>query len=208
MQGRRHIQRFVVIVGTRNRDKARRRVRANQFHKLREPGAAEAADHIPPLDADVAGGLPGSRESLDLRQTVLAGFLNFPTHAQRPVFENHPRIINVVIIDRKFLKWSHRRVRKGWRQLAGAKEFAGSPIAEAESLLQKRLSQSGNGKGSQRKDRRQLEQLPPVHLPKPTLADLWADVLCVYELGVYELGIAACRIRAFRINVIGVAVLR
>src|SRR3984893_17782381 len=208
MQGRRHIQRFVVIVGTRNRDKARRRVRANQLKKLGEPGASEAADYIPPLDADVAGVLPGSRESLDLRQTVLSGFLNFPTHAQRPVFENHPWIINVVIIERKFLKWSHRRVSKGWRQVAGAKQFAGSPIAEAESLVQKRLSQSGNGKGSHGHDRRQLERPRPVHLRKSSLAELWADVVCVYELWVYQLRIAACRIRAFRINVIRVAVLR
>src|SRR5260370_11894482 len=107
MQGGRHIQRFVVIVGTRNRNKGRRGVRANPIKKLREPGAAEAADHIPPLDADVAGVLPGFRSSLGLRQTVFSRFLHSSPPPPRPVFPNQPTLIHSLTLYSKILERRH-----------------------------------------------------------------------------------------------------
>src|SRR3954453_18204577 len=58
MQGRSHVQRFVIVIRTLNTDKPRRAVRSNYTEKIRKPSTAKAANDVPAFHADVASILP------------------------------------------------------------------------------------------------------------------------------------------------------
>ncbi len=79
MQRRRHIQRLVIVVGALHRDEARRGVGADHLKKIRQTRPSESPNHIPSFDADVARVLPNTRQSLHLRQLVLARLLHRAT---------------------------------------------------------------------------------------------------------------------------------
>src|SRR5579862_9553045 len=113
MQGGRHVERLVVVVGTLDIDKARGGIGANQLKEIRKLHAAEIADYIPTLNADVARVLHDAREGLNLRQCVLSWLFHLASHRKSPLVEVHARIRDVINIDGELLERRHFGVRKG-----------------------------------------------------------------------------------------------
>src|SRR5712671_3412630 len=149
MQRGRHVQRFVIIVRACHCDEAGSRVGSNHLQKIGEPGSAEASNYVPPFNADVTRVLARACQGLDLGQSVFARLLHCATHGQRPVFEDYAWIIDVITIDGKLLEWAQLGIGKSWRQMTGAEKPRRSPVAEGNSILQQRLTQTGDSKGSQ-----------------------------------------------------------
>ena len=82
------------------------------LQKIRQPRAAEAANHVPAFDAHVPRILPDFGQGLNLVERVLAGLLHRAADGQGPVLENDSRIIDVVVVDGKFLERRELGVRE------------------------------------------------------------------------------------------------
>src|SRR3981081_4919430 len=130
MQRGRHVQRFVIIIRARNRDETGTWIGSNQLQKIGEPGSAKAPNYVPPFDAYVTRVLARLWQSLHLRQSVFARLLHRATHGQRPVFEDYTWIVDVIVVDVEFFEWGQLGIAKSWRQMTGAEEARGSPVAE------------------------------------------------------------------------------
>src|SRR5450631_4871131 len=169
MQRRRHVQRLVIIVRASYDQESRRGVGADHVQKIRQPRAAEAPNHIPPFNANMASILPHPRQGLNLRQFVLAGPLHRATHRQGPVFKNYSRILHVISVDREFLERRHLSIRKSRSQMTAPIQTCRCPIAEPQPLLQQRLLKTWNGKRPQSQHRHDLQQFPARYLREPAL---------------------------------------
>src|SRR5439155_2307274 len=94
----------VVIVRAAHDDEMRGRVCADQVEKVGQTRAAKASNHVPAFDADMARVLPGSRQGLDLRQSVFARLPYCAADGQRPVLEDHARVVDVIAVEGKLLR--------------------------------------------------------------------------------------------------------
>src|SRR5215813_1632526 len=156
MQRGSHIKRLVIVIGTLDRDEAGSGIDAYKFEKFRKRCAAEASDHVPAFNADVPRVLLLFGERLDIGEFVVAGMLHGTTHSEAPVFKNHARIVDVVIVDGKSLERRELGSSKGGGKMTGTKQLTGCPVAECQTLLQQRLAKSGNRKRAECDDRREL----------------------------------------------------
>src|ERR1700732_1390780 len=98
MQGRGHFEGFIIVIGTTHGDESSRGIGADHRKKIGEPRSAEPADDIPAFHAHMARVLPDPRQRLNLRQPVLAWLLYRSADGESPVFEDHSRVIDVVVI--------------------------------------------------------------------------------------------------------------
>ena len=112
MHRRGHIERRGIIVGAFEVEKFRARIRAGEMEEIGETRAAEAADDVPALDADVARVLSVARKRLNLGESVFAGLGDVAGDFQFPGIEIHAGIVDVVIVDRKFLEGRDLGIRK------------------------------------------------------------------------------------------------
>src|SRR5208283_1769896 len=148
------------------RNVARRGIGADQPQEIGEPGATESSNHVPAFHAYMPRVLAIARQRLHLRQCVFSGFLYRAADGQRPVLEDHARIIDVIAVDGKLRKWSEVGIVESGRQMAGAEHPGRGPIAETQALLQQTLLELREGEGSQRKHGCELEQFPAADLPE------------------------------------------
>src|SRR5438046_6075918 len=138
MPGRRHVQRFVVIIRTLDGDKSRCGIGPDHLQKIRQPRPAKAPDNVPSLDANMPRVLPELGQRLDLRQRVVSRLLHRAANGEGPIVEIHSGIVNVIVIDRKPGKGRKFGIVESGRQVAGAKE-----PREAQSLKASPVLSSG-----------------------------------------------------------------
>ena len=165
-----HVERLVIIVGARYLYKAGVGIGANELEKIRDAGAAEVADYIPTLHANVAGILRYLGQRLDLRQSIFTWPLDLAFYSERPIFQVHFGINHVVSVVGKFLKRYHSRVAKGRGQCRSPKQLARGPIAEGHPMGQQRFTDFRDGECASQHDGRELEHLPPIHALERLLA--------------------------------------
>jgi hypothetical protein len=135
MQSRRHVERLVIIIRAAHRYESSRRIGTDHRHKIREPRSAKASDDVPAFHAHMARVLPDSGQALNIRQFVLARLLDGAAYSKSPVLEIHSRIIDVVVVDRKFLEWRQLGVTKRRREMPTPKQLLGSPVTEAQAFF-------------------------------------------------------------------------
>src|SRR5271169_6184774 len=99
MQRGGHVHRFVVAVGTLNRDEAGVRISAHHGQKICEPGAAETADDIPTFHADVPRILNKFRQGLYGCQIVSTWLLDFSADRKGPAVEVHFGVVHVKCVE-------------------------------------------------------------------------------------------------------------
>src|SRR2546428_8201689 len=132
--GRRHVQRFVVIIRTLDGDKSRRGIAPDQLQKIRQPRPAKAPDNVPSLDANMPRVLPEFGQRLDLRQRVVSRLLHCAANGEGPIVEIHSGIVDVIAIDRKPAKGvssESSKVRAKWperKSRAEAQSLKASPV--------------------------------------------------------------------------------
>ena len=157
VQGRRHIQRFVVIIRALDVDKTRRGIGPNHLQEIRKPRSAEAADDIPAFHANVPGVLTHFGRDWNCASLYSPGFCTAPVRSAS-IVEVNARIFDVVTVDGEFLERGDFGVREGGRQMPGAKQLGGYPIAESQSGFKQRFLKFGDGESSDRKHRSQFQQ--------------------------------------------------
>src|SRR4029077_547885 len=123
MQGRLHIEGFIIVISTTHGDESSRGIGADHRKKIGEPRSAEPADDIPPFHAHMARVLSRPRQGLNLRQSVFAWLLYCSADGESPVFEDHSRVIDVIVIDRKSLKRRQFRVSKCRGEIPATKQL-------------------------------------------------------------------------------------
>src|ERR1039457_6357716 len=213
MQRGGHVERFVVIVRAAHGKKSRRGVGADHAQKIRKPRAAEAPNHIPSFDADVTRVLAEPRQSLNLRQLIVAGFLHRAPHRQSPVLKDHSWIVHVISVDGKLFERRHLCICKSRSQMAAPEQPCRGPITKLQPLFEHRLLKARDGKGSQCQDRRNFQQFPARHprelaLVYPGWDDLCWDDLCLHQLRMFGVRLRGFRMCDFGIGTRGLAGLR
>ena len=104
------------------------------LQKVRQPRAAEAANHVPTFDADVTGVLADARQRLNLLQFVVSRLLHRAAYSQAPVFKNHARIVHVIVVDGKLCQRSQVGILESRRQVPGAEQPRRHPVAESKTF--------------------------------------------------------------------------
>src|SRR2546425_4550068 len=170
MPGRRHVQRFVVIIRTPDGDEPGRGVGSDHLQKIRQPRPAKAPDNVPSLDANMPRVLPKFGQRLDLRQRIVSRLLHCAANGEGPIVEIHSGIVDVIAIDRKPGKRREFGIVESARQVARTEEPRRSPIAESEPGLKQRLLELRNGESPQRQHRAELQQFTAIYsLELPTV---------------------------------------
>src|SRR5262249_45693708 len=98
MECRLDVERFVVIVCTRHREKPRPRVCADRGQEVPNARPSETANNVPTFDADVASVLDDLGQSADLIQRVRTWPRNGAPNLQRPGSEVNLRLEDVVCV--------------------------------------------------------------------------------------------------------------
>src|SRR5207245_4831178 len=163
MPGSRHVQRFVVIIRTLDRDESRRGIGPDHLQKIRQPRPAKAPDNVPSLDANMPRVLPEFGQRLDLRQRVVSRLLHCAANGEGPIVEIHSGIVDVIAIDRKPGKRLEFGIVESARQVARTEEPRRSPIAESEPGLKQRLLELRNAESPQRQHRAELQQFTAIY---------------------------------------------
>src|SRR5438132_13365871 len=161
--GRRHVQRFVVIIRTLDGDEPRCGIGPDHLQKIRQPRAAKAPDDVPSLDANMPRVLPELGQRLDLRQRVVSRLLHCAANGEGPIVEIHSGIVDGIAIDTKTGKGRKFGIVESARQVAGAEEPGRSPIAESEPGLEQRLLELRKGESPQRQHWAELEQFTTIY---------------------------------------------
>ena len=162
MHGGGYVQRLVVVIRAFDGHEAGGGVGVNHLEEVGEAHTTEPANHVPSLHANMPCILRELGQSLNLRESVISRLLHRTCHRQSPLIEINFGVIDVVVVDGKFVERSEGGIAKRGRQMAGTEQPCRSPIAEAKTGLEQWFLQLRDGKGTQRYHRCEFQQLTPA----------------------------------------------
>src|ERR1700691_3470270 len=119
MHGGRHVERLVIVIRAFDGHEAGSWISADHLEEVGEARAAEPANHVPSLDANMPCVLRTLGQSLNLCKRVISRFLYRAGHGESPLVEIHLRIIDVVVVNRELIERGWIGLSKCGRQMAG-----------------------------------------------------------------------------------------
>ncbi len=138
MHGGRHVERLVIVICAFDGHEAGGRISADHLEEIGEARAAEPANHVPSLDANMPCVLRTLGQGLNLRESVLSRLLYRARHRESPLVEIHLGVIDVVVVNRELIE----RVSSESANV-GAKWPERKSLAEAQSLKPRPPLRSG-----------------------------------------------------------------